>query len=209
MAPRPGTRKAGGPGPRWPPAVPSRFPKASAVTPGEVCGHSVRPIGLDHLFVVFDLVASRAHSGSPDRGGPGSRMGLRVGGDSFRPQISAHTGTKIRISVNTSASAKPGPAILLTFPCARRTGPPPLGESRMSMTAVSGSRLAGVPNPRRVGASSVEARWCSRTIRRCAHRDRHGCRLGMVSFAQRHPSQRTPAPPPERHQRRMPRRSSQ
>jgi hypothetical protein len=62
-----------------------------------------------------------------------------VAGVSFRPQISAHTGTNT--SINTTAATRAGTAIDLTCPCSRRTAPPS-GESRRSMRDESDTHRA-------------------------------------------------------------------
>lgn len=96
-----------------------------------------------------------------------------VAGVSFRPQISAHTGTNA--SISTTATTRAGTAIDLTCPCARRTAPPS-GESRRSMRDESDTR-------------------------RARHRSRRARLLGALRFATRGGSQGTPPPPPERNQR--------
>ena len=96
-----------------------------------------------------------------------------VAGVSFRPQISAHTGTNT--SISTTAATRAGTAIDLTCPCSRRTAPPS-GESRRSMRDESDTR-------------------------RARHQSRCARLLAVLPLATRDGSQGTPPPPPERKER--------
>jgi hypothetical protein len=97
-----------------------------------------------------------------------------VAGVSFRPQISAHTGTNA--SISTNAITRAGTAIDLTCPCSRRNQTPVSGESRRSMRDESDTRRA-------------------RRQSRCARL------LEVLPLATSNGSQGTPPPPPEGNQR--------